>query len=237
MGKIVAIGGGELSLGETRQIDEYIVSLTGKANPRLLFIPTASSDAEGYIKTVEEKFGELGCTVDSLCLVSESCEDREIRDKIFSADLIYVGGGDTDLMMRVWGEYGVDNYLREAYEKDIVLSGLSAGSICWFDFGHSDSLSYRNKGQWDFIRVYGLGLIPAAHAPHYNEEGREGFDSMILEEGCIGIALEDNVALVEVDGAYEIVKADKNRKAFFLRARDAVLKKYELPEGKVTIDF
>lgn len=233
MGKIVAIGGGELALDETRLIDEYIVKLAGKPEPRLLFIPTASSDAAGYIETVEDKFGALGCEVDSLCLISESYDDAEIRDKIFSADIIYVGGGDTDLMMQKWREFKVDDYLREAYTKGIILSGLSAGSICWFDFGHSDSISYRNKGQWDFIRVYGLGLIPAAHAPHYNEEGREGFDAMVLEERCSGIALEDNVALLEIDGEYEIIKADKNRKAYLLWAQDGRLEKIELPEGKV----
>ncbi|MDD4324304.1 MAG: Type 1 glutamine amidotransferase-like domain-containing protein, partial [Eubacteriales bacterium] len=85
MGKIVAIGGGELALDETRLIDEYIVRLAGKPEPRLLFIPTASSDAAGYIETVEKKFGALGCRVDSLCLISESYDDAEIRDKILSA--------------------------------------------------------------------------------------------------------------------------------------------------------
>ncbi len=237
MGRIVAIGGGEIGLDETRIIDQYIVGLSGEEKHRLLFIPTASSDAPGYIETVEEKFGALGCEVDSLCLISQNYSDRQIGDKILSSHIIYVGGGDTDLMMRKWRELGVDNYLHEAYEKGIVLSGLSAGSICWFNFGHSDSISYRNKGQWDFIRVYGLGLIPAAHAPHYNEEGREGFDAMVLEEGGMGIALEDKVAFVEIDGKYEIVKADEKRKAFLLRAEGSKLEKCELTEGKLTMSF
>lgn len=237
MGRIVAIGGGEIALDETRAIDQYIVELSGKEKPRLLFIPTASSDAPGYIATVKEKFGALGCQVDSLCLISQTYSDSQIGDKILSSHIIYVGGGDTDLMMRKWRELGVDNYLHEAYEKGIVLSGLSAGSICWFNFGHSDSMSYRNKGQWDYIRVYGLGLIPAAHAPHYNEEGRESFDAMVLEEGCVGIALEDKVAFVEIDGNYELIKADKKRKAYLLRAEGSKLDKYQLTEGKLNISF
>ena len=236
MGKIVAIGGGEIALGETQVIDRYIVSLAECENPNLLFIPTASSDAPGYIKTVEEKFTAWGCNVDSLCLISQDYETAEIRDKILSADIIYVGGGDTDMMMERWRDLGVDSLLREAYAQDVVLSGLSAGSICWFQFGHSDSISFRNQGQWDFIRVYGLGLIPAAHCPHYNEEGREGFDEMILEDQTVGVALEDNVALVRIGDEYHIIKADQARKAYLLRADGSKLERIELKEGALSLE-
>ncbi|NMB44205.1 MAG: type 1 glutamine amidotransferase-like domain-containing protein, partial [Clostridiales bacterium] len=101
-----------------------------------------------YIDLVRQKFGELGCIVDALCLISNTYEDKEIYDKIISSDIIYVGGGDTARMMEKWREYKLDVYLVEAYNKGIVLSGLSAGSICWFMFGHSDSDSFLNKGQW-----------------------------------------------------------------------------------------
>ena len=87
MGKIVAIGGGELRQGETEIIDKFIVELSNKKNPKLLFIPTASYDAEGYIELVKERFGDFGCIVDTLCLVTNTYDDNEIYNKILSADI------------------------------------------------------------------------------------------------------------------------------------------------------
>lgn len=237
MGKVVAIGGGELRKGETYILDKYIVKLSGKKEPKLLFIPTASQDALGYITLIEEYFGEFGCCVDSLCLITEIYTNEEIQSKILEADIIYVGGGDTVRMMEIWKKYHVDTYLKEAYLQGTVLSGLSAGSICWFEFGYSDSDSFVNNGQWDYVRAYGLGLIPAAHCPHYNEPGREGFDKMMCGESIVGIALEDNTALVEENGQYSILKADKERKAYIFKTVDSELKKKELEEGKINLEF
>lgn len=237
MGKIVAIGGGELSQGETYILDQYIVELSRKNNPKLLFIPTASEDALGYITLIKEYFSNMGCIVDSLCLISNSYADEVIRSMILNSDIIYVGGGDTVRMIEKWKDYKVDLYLKEAYKKGIVLSGISAGSICWFEFGHSDSDSFINKGQWDYIRASGLGLIPAAHCPHYNEVGRASFDNMMLNESIIGIALEDKTAFIEDNGKYKILKADKDSKAYVLKYWDGILQKEELDEESVDVHF
>jgi dipeptidase E len=235
MGKIVAIGGGELSRGETYVLDKYIVKLSYKNNPKLLFIPTASQDALPYIASVKKYFGELGCQVDSLCLIKESYTDEVIKNMILSADIIYVGGGDTVRMLEKWKEFNVHSYLQEAYDKGIVLSGISAGSICWFKFGHSDGDSFINKGQWDYRRAYGLGFINAAHCPHYNEPGRESFDAMMLNESIPGIALEDKTAFVEENGQYSLLKADKNSKAYLLKYVNGTLQKEELKEGPIDL--
>jgi dipeptidase E len=105
MGIIVAIGGGELRNFETLEIDEYIVKSTGKENPKALFIPTASGDALAYVDTFNKVYGEkLGCKTDSLLLSSENLEDKEIENKILSSDLIYVGGGNTEKMIKLWKE-------------------------------------------------------------------------------------------------------------------------------------
>lgn len=138
-------------------------------------------------------------------------------------------------MMEKWKEYKVDGYLKDAYKKGIVLSGLSAGSICWFICGHSDSDSFIKQGQWEYIRVNGLGLISAAHCPHYNEEGREGFDKMMQDESVTGIALEDNTALVEIDGKYHIIKSDEKRKAYIFKPTDNGINKEELYEVEFEI--
>lgn len=234
MGKIVAIGGGEIRT-ETLAIDRYVVGLSEKPNPKLLFIPTASGDPQGYVDAVRRAYGSLGCEVDSLLLVDTDISEDEIRRKILSADIVYVGGGDTVRMIEIWKSKKVDAFLKEAYEKRTVLSGLSAGSICWFQKGHSDSESFKNPdGSWDYVQAPGIGLIPAVHCPHYNEEGRKSFDGMMKGEKIPGIALENNCALVVKDGMYRIVKSDDQRKAYLLRNDGGTVSKTELTAKEFT---
>jgi len=170
---IVAIGGGEIRTRGTAPIDREIIRLTRKKHPKLLFIPTASSDSERYWKHVQEYFGGfLKCKTDVLFLITEQISPNEIGRKIRWADIIYAGGGNTLQMMRVWRRVGVDKLLKSAYEKGTVLSGISAGAICWFDSGHSDSMSFTNPKNWKYINVKGLGLIRGIHCPHYNSRTR-----------------------------------------------------------------
>ncbi|WP_353654877.1 peptidase E [Clostridium sp. CCUG 7971] len=203
---------------ETLEIDKYIVESSGIKNPKTLFIPTASGDALAYVDIFNKVYGEkLECKTDSLLLLSHNLEDSEIKNKILSSDLIYVGGGNTEEMMRVWKEKNVDKYLRSAFENNTVLSGLSAGSICWFKYGHSDSNSFEsNDDNWKFSKVEGFSFINAIHCPHYNEYGRERFDKMMLSSSEVGIALENNTAIVFKDDKYKIIKSDKNANAYKL---------------------
>lgn len=233
MGKIVAIGGGELRLNETLTLDRYIVEFSETSNPRLLFIPTASGDSQAYIEIVKRIYGgQLGCTVDVLLLTDSSIKENEIRQKILSSDIIYVGGGNTVRMMEIWRENKVDKYVKEAYKNNIVLSGLSAGSICWFQKGHSE---FRNPdGCWDYTQVPGIGLIPAIHCPHYNESGREGFDDMMKNEEIPGIAIENNCAIAIKDEMYKIIKADSSSKAYLLKNHNGEVLKRELTSQNFT---
>jgi len=147
---IVAIGGGEIKTRGTAAIGREIIRLSHKKNPRRLFIPTASSDSERYWKHVQEYFGNfLKCKTDVLFLIKEQPSKERIRRQISSADIIYVGGGNTLQMMRIWRRLGVDKLLISAYENGTVLSGISAGAICWFDSGHSDSMSFYNPRKWE----------------------------------------------------------------------------------------
>jgi len=212
MKKIVAIGGGEIGRPgypvETTKIDKEIIKLTGKKNPRLLFIPTASSDSESYFEVVKKHFGKrLGCKTDVLYLIKNKPTKKEIEEKILNSDIIYVGGGNTLKMMKVWRKSGVDKILKQAYNKGIVLSGLSAGSVCWFNSGHSDSMSFYNPKNWEYINVKGLGLIKGVHCPHYNGgkigmPRKKNFQNMIKKIGGFGIAIEDNCAIEFIDSKY-----------------------------------
>ncbi len=219
MGKIVAIGGGEIAKGETLLIDKFIVSLAKKETPKLLFIPTASSDAQGYIESVSKHFTALNCVVDSLCLVSKNLSYDEIKDKILNTDIIYVGGGNVNTMMEVWQNTGTNNLLKLAYEKGIVLSGLSAGALCWFNRGYSAFL-YPNQ-------FLGLSLLNFAHCPHYNEIENHTFDKMLTNQE-IGIALEDNTALAKIDGEFSIIKSDNKSRAYIIKNDNGNILKHEL---------
>ena len=117
--------------------------------------------------------------------------------------------------MRLWRRLGVDKLLISAYENGTVLSGISAGAICWFDSGHSDSMSFYNPRKWKYINVRGLGLIHGIHCPHYNSmtrgiPRRKHFRDMIGRTGSLGIAIENNCAMRLIDGRFYKVIASKS---------------------------
>jgi dipeptidase E len=239
MKAIVAIGGGKFTNGKRAAIDREIVRLSGKTHPRLLFIPTASSDSELYWQHISEYFGDfLKCQTDVLWLLKERPSRDEIKRKIFSADIIYVGGGNTLMMMRLWRRLGVDKFLREAYEKGIVLSGASAGSICWFESGHSDSMSFYNPQKWEYINVKGLGLIEGIHCPHFNGmtggvPRRREFRKMIGKMGGLGIAIENGCAIEFIDGRfYRVLASRENARAYRLVKSGGRVLSHEIPQGK-----
>lgn len=228
---IVAIGGGEIRTRGTAPIDREIIRLSNKKNPKLLFIPTASSDSERYWKHVQEYFGKfLKCKTDVLFLIKEQPSKQQIRQKILSADIIYVGGGNTLQMMRLWRRRGVDKLLKSAYENGTVLSGISAGAICWFDSGHSDSMSFYNPRNWKYINVRGLGLMSGILCPHYNSmtrgvPRRKHFRDMIRRTGGIGIAIENNCAIEFIDDRfYRVISSRSYPRAYrvYIKGREVV---------------
>ena len=218
--KIVVIGGGEIGRPgypvETTQIDKEIIKLTGKKTPKLLFIPTASSDSELYYKTVEKHFGKnLGCETDVLYLIKNKPNKKGIINKILKSDIIYVGGGNTLKMMKIWKRTGIDKILIKAYQKGIVMSGLSAGSICWFKYGNSDSRKFANPNA-SLIKVTGLGLINALHCPHYNIEAyrKDDLKKMMKKTPGVAIAIDNCCAIEVIDDKYKIISSKKSANAY-----------------------
>ena len=220
MGKIVAIGGGEIAERETLAIDKEIVTLTGKDSPRALFIPTASSNSRGYWQSFQDIYGgELGYHTDVLYLLGVNPDRAEFEQRILSADLVYVGGGNTLKMMRRWRRLGVDSVLEEAHRRGTVLSGLSAGCICWFSWGHSDSMSFYDPDNWQYIRVRGTGFIDALACPHFNGETAsvqriEAFKQMVLKHSDVGIAIDGNCAIEVVDDGYRVITSKDGAGAY-----------------------
>ena len=170
MGSIVAIGGGAIRTLATEPLDREIVLLSGKSRPHALLVPTASSDDTDYAVVFDRVYrSRLGCTTDVLYLLGSTPDPRVVREKIDRADIIYVGGGNTLMMMRRWRHLGVDTLLRAAFERGAVVCGVSAGAICWFERGHSDSMAFYNADDWKYIAVTGLGLVKGIACPHYGE--------------------------------------------------------------------
>ncbi len=222
MGKIVAIGGGEIGRPgfeiETEVIDKEIIKLSGKKNPKLLFIPTASGDSLGYVDVVNNYFGKrLGCHIEVLYLVENDISLDEIREKIFGSDIIYVGGGNTKKMLDIWREKNIEKILKEAFEKGIVLSGVSAGAICWFEYGCSDSVNYKLDSEPEsFVEIKGLGFVKGLFCPHYDVETnrKKGLKNMMKDNGDFAYALDNCCAIKIVDGNFEIIKSKNSANAY-----------------------
>ena len=195
--KIVAIGGGKLALKQTLAIDRVVVDLVGRKRPRALFIPTASGDDEEYEQSFRRTYAdELGCKVDCLKLLYPGGDRSNLKKRILAADLIYVGGGNTLRMMKLWRKLGVDRMLRTAGNQGTVLAGLSAGAICWHRWGHSDSMSFSSEEAWSYVRVRSLGFLPHLFCPHLDGEKRH--DSLVEMLGRyrnLTVACNNNAAI------------------------------------------
>lgn len=237
MGKIVAIGGGDLRTLQTLDIDREIVELSGKERPKALFIPTASSDSVEYWEAFDRAYGgELGCDTDVLYMLGKRPPQERLQDAVLGADVIYVGGGNTLKMMRRWRLLGVDKLLETAYVGGTVLAGLSAGCICWFSYGHSDSMSfYTEDDDWSYIRVKGMGFIDAFGCPHYNGETRQSdFQAMMRDRPGIGIGIgvEDCCALEVVDGSYRIITSHEDAAAYRIERSRGGLLVDQIPQSR-----
>lgn len=215
-GSIIAVGGGKVD-GTAREFMEYGLDLTQpEIQPSTLIIPTAKTRQDTYDKAVRSAqvlfTDELGLPCDTLHDFNEMPSKSELEDKLQAADFVYVTGGDSNRMMRLWREYGVDEMIKNRLAQGLVYAGTSAGAIAPFAWGHSDYQSnIVAKGEeWDFVPVDGLGVINAAVVPHadrYKEEQlrldafKNMFEAIATEKGTnYGFGLENQTALTIVDG-------------------------------------
>jgi dipeptidase E len=213
--RIVAIGGGSIHRPSKRPertaIDETIVKMSGKKKPRVLFVPTASDDSPEYITLFKKQYGDrLQCTVETLELYHDRPSKKEIEARIKRADIIYVGGGNTLRMMKLWRKLGVDTLLIRAAKKGTVCCGLSAGAVCWFRECNSDSRKSIDPSA-DYIRVKGLNLVNALLCPHYDSEPERqpSLKRMMKKVPGVAITLTDCAAIVIEGGEYRIITSKK----------------------------
>ncbi|MEA2294473.1 MAG: dipeptidase [Solirubrobacteraceae bacterium] len=192
--QIVAFGGGGFSMEAGNPLlDQYVMAQTGAARPKVCFLPTASGDADHYIVRFYRRFAcEADASHVSLFRRDKGCGavDRDIAAHLRRQDLIYVGGGNVISMLGAWRANGIDEALAEAWEAGVVLCGLSAGSLCWFD----EALTAFNG---DPTIVQGLGLLPFSNCVHYDAEPerREEYLRFVGDGMTAGYAADDGAAL------------------------------------------
>lgn len=212
---IVALGGGGFS-DDDPLLDDYILGLTGKECPRVVFVPTASGDAASLIERFYAAFTERECRPSHLSLFR--LPYPPIGEILASHDVVYVGGGSTANMVAVWRIHGLDEVLRKAWERGVVLAGVSAGALCWFQAGVTDSLGPELAPWRD-----GLGILPGSFCPHYDGEPdrRPAYHRFVRERRLpAGYAADDGVALhFEGTQLAEVVASREGAAAYRVEAR------------------
>ena len=222
MKRILALGGGELKNRETLSIDEYIAAEAKKAagenRPCGLFIPTASHDCMPYYNTFHKVYtGLFNVKTDVALTVGREIDPEKMRAKFERADFLYVGGGDTVFMLDHWKKSGLLQFIRDAYDRGVLVAGLSAGAICWFEEMYSDSVV---EGEY---AVYpGLGWIKGKISPHYNERMLD-FDETVLYNRFRAWGIENDAAIEFADG--EPVRTLGGGKVYLLDATGGTLEK------------
>jgi len=184
MKQIIAIGGGGFGREiKDLKIEKYIVDQCKKEKPSICFIPTATGDDPGYIDNFYKAFDSLNCKTSHIDFFKRTIN---IEEHIDNQDIIFVGGGNTKSMLAVWREWELDKILLKAYLNGTIMSGVSAGAICWFEQGITDSWKEHQA------LLPCLGFIDGICCPHYDEEPeRIPFVSKVLKlneiEDCIAI--------------------------------------------------
>lgn len=201
--QIIAMGGGGFSMEPNNpKLDDYILKQCSKDSPKVCFLPTASGDAEGYMYRFYAAFNEKQCEPSHLSLFKG--HTNRIEEFVMEQDIIYVGGGNTRNMLILWREWGLDKMLLKAYQNGTILCGLSAGAICWFEEGLTDSVPT------ELNRLACMGILEGSNCPHFDGESerQKAYESKIKSgEMKAGIACDDSVGLHFVDEKLEQVIA------------------------------
>jgi peptidase E len=230
--QIVAFGGGGFSMEAGNPLlDDYVLGLAAAAGarerPRVCFLPTASGDADHYVVRFYRHFAASRCEPSHVSLFRRDCGTDDVRAHLLAQDLIYVGGGSVICLMGVLRAHGLDVALREAWEAGVVLCGLSAGSLCWFEEAMT---GYHGSSR----PVQGIGLIAGSNAVHYDKEAhrRPAYHLAVGGGMPAGYAVEDGAALHFVgDELARVVASRPRARAFRVEAVGDAVAELPLPVG------
>jgi dipeptidase E len=216
-GTIVAMGGLSWEDDERLPLEDYWLGVTGAERPRVLVVPTAVAEkAELTLAIYEQLSGRA--VVSQLSFFP--WPPAELRELALAQDAIYVTGGNTANALAIWRAHGFDAILREAWQAGVVLAGWSAGMICWFEAGVTDSFGPQLAG------MDCLGLLPGSACPHYDGEAqrrpvyrklvRDGFPrGLALDDGAgahfVGTELREVLATSDTAGGYLVTPEGETR--------------------------
>jgi peptidase E len=206
-------------------LDQYILSVAGVSKPKVCFVGTASGDAQSYIDGFYEVFRNFDSIPSHLSLFKPPAGD--LRSFVLQQDVIYVGGGSTRNLLVLWKEWGLDLILKEALASGVVLAGISAGSICWFEQGLTDSVK---TGELHPLTC--LGFLKGSNCPHYDgePERRPAYQRFVRERMLKdGYAADDGVALHFIESQLATaVSSRESAKAYSVRERDGQIEETPL---------
>ena len=209
---IIAIGGGGFGANPGQGIIEnYILKQTKKKNPRICFIPTATGDNEAYKVNFYSTFTNLNCYPSHLDFFKRT---PDLNELILNQDAIFVGGGNTKSMLAVWKEWGLDKILKKAYLNGTVMSGVSAGAICWFQNGITDSWASNLK------MMPCLNFIKGTCCPHYDEEPerKPAVEKLLLTNKIKNVYAVDGGAALHIkdEKVFKSVIFKKNKSSYLV---------------------
>ena len=223
--KIISIGGGGFTHETDESLDQFVLSKLNTKNFKIGFLPTASKDNQKKIDLFYKRFENSNLELSHFSLCSKI---EGFKGWLLNKDIIYVGGGNTFYMLEIWEKNNLIEIFKEAYNKGIILSGVSAGAVCWFDWILSDS-----KGS-ELKPLRGINLISGSCTPHSSDEKRINQFQKEIKNNKLpeGIAIDDGVAVLFIDGkATEVYSSRKNHDAYFINKS----KKISLKEHIKTI--
>jgi peptidase E len=205
--QIIAMGGGALPAElDNLLLVRYFLAQTRRRKPKVAFIGAAGGDSDAGRLRFYAGFSRFECRPTHLPLFART--PRDLESFVLEQDAIFVGGGNTKSMLAVWRDWGLDRILRTAWERGVVLGGGSAGSICWFEHGVTDSIA----GALTALPC--LGFLPGSNCPHYDSEPqrRPTFRKLVASGGLPdGVAADDGVALHYLDGRLARVVSSRPR--------------------------
>ena len=208
--KIIAIGGGGFTHQLDESLDQFVIDQLKKTNIKIGFLATASKDDEKKISLFYKRFENNEFELSHFNLTSNI---NGFSKWLLSKDIVYIGGGNTVFMLEIWKKNKLEHVFKDAYEKGTILSGISAGAVCWFDWILSDSVGP------GLNPLRGINLISGSCTPHSsNIERMKQFESDIKNNKLPnGIAIDDGVAVLFIDGKpTEVYSSRKNHTAYFL---------------------
>jgi dipeptidase E len=212
-GPIVAMGGAEFSMRpENEALHDYVLTQVDSSEaPRICLLPTASGDPHDQIVSFHAAMERRGCIASAISLFRLGVSPIDLAEHLLDQDVIYVTGGSMVNLLALWREHRLDEIMREAHERGIVLCGYSAGSMCWFEQGIS-------RGGGAPAAVAGLGLLSGSHCVHYSQDPdrRAAYRRLIATGGLApGLALDDHAGALMRDGdLVEVVRSIEPASAF-----------------------